>query len=288
MHTLAVLTALILTFPALAEVGSGPNIEHENCTLTVPSYSKMTENLKAKGFGPATYTWKYQVNGRGPVLEAQRVADNSELISRGEGVDGGAAELGATLKALRYSGIPEFRLFDSSGKPIPVKTHTTHSHIGAFIDYEFDVKDNETIQAALVVALEKAKVKSTDKYWYKLEYKPVHESTVVKSPKFTLRSLAQEALAKFQKEKMEPRERAALEIIAGRNVSLKERNSVDAEALNTMRFLLITQKLQGNLSEDELTRKSEAAFPVCKVKKKTKSGSDDSEEKPDNKASPAS
>lgn len=250
---------------ALAGVTKGKSVEHESCAIAMPE--GMTElfkdfDLESKGYSKARYKTQLK-HYSGKLVDFSYTVNESALVSKTNDVHQGVPLLQAKLKSLRYSGLPELRLV-RNGKPVPSRTETTYTHVGSFIDRQFDVKDADTVHAELVNVLEKAKVKSSDAYWYHLEFEPVHEILVVKTPKFTYRALAQEFLAEHPD--LPSDERLPLEIMAGKKVPESKRKTVTEDVLNQYRVALAFKHLQGKQSEEEFFGKWHSVFPSCKVK----------------------
>jgi hypothetical protein len=240
-------------------------LQDESCKIALPSYGNLKEALALKGFSEATFNWQYQVNNKGPVLTSIMPVDNSELIDRKQ-FDLGKAELAAKLSFLRYSGVPELKVFNQDGSELPVKVNKIDTHMGSLEKKEVQLADTAPIRAVLYNVLEKAKLEKTEDRWYELSFVPVHRTLILETELFTIRSVAQEVLA--GEDDIERTEKEALEVIAGYKSLKQLGNKIDAKDLNDIRFNLMNFKLAKKETEVSYKAKQEAAFPTCQIVKK--------------------
>ena len=240
-------------------------IQHESCALVSGiNLKNRAEVLKAHNFIEAKSAYRYKVNGVGEEKVVQLELGDSNLGSRSHSIDKGEAELAARLSSLRYSGNPVMRLQKQDGTEIKQVVTVTDTHLGEFSQTDFAVSDTQMISASLVNVLEKATLVSTSEYYYNFAFTPVHETLVVRTELFSVRSVAKEILA--ANKVISNSEKILFKVIAGVKVSAEDKKQAPEELVRNMRKTLINYKLSKALGPEEgMLEKIYSALPSCEV-----------------------
>lgn len=273
MKRVLLLTSILCT-QAVVAMAHADVVKDETCQVSTDLVD--SKELAKKGFSLATY----QLLTRDGKALKMPMTGTSNLVGpfTKDNDQSKENELAAVLKALHISKMPQVKYFSAEGQPLNLQVKEERNHVMSFDAPQFPLDNSVKMYFEVALTVDKATVKTREKYWARLEKTPIYEKVVFRSKVFSFSEVAADLLAKSKAHSDEGSGTdEILSLLAKNDMKqiaeiVKEDGGIDS--LNFLKMLLIEAvRVEGmgeSLEEgsDNLLNTLKAAVPQCVVSTK--------------------